>query len=261
MEAVEPLHRVGRLQRPEAAVEAGEELFAAFQVAEREAVGERDALGPEGPSIGVALDLERAGGRAGVARSDAGRSLSERVERHVGRQPRSRRQDLRRERSQGRIIDRRARPVARGHVGRPRPVRRDRVAERPDQGASVHDLRQPRHGLGDRDARRGGGDGPELAADLLHGLGLGVPHVDRRRATGQPDLDDAGRDLPRSGRPLAEGLRPEGVGQREAEQAGRADPEEIAAMEPLAVGLRSRHGRSPPSQGSKINGSARIRAY
>src|SRR5689334_8986002 len=62
-------------------------------------------------------------------------------------------------------------------------MRGGRVAERADQDTTVHRLRQPRHRLADRDSWRGHGNRAELAADLLRGLMLGIPLIDRRWAS------------------------------------------------------------------------------
>ncbi len=260
MEAVEARHHLRGIERPQAAVEPVSQGLAGLQVARRESRGERHPAGLERPLERVALDLERAVRRAEVARSDARGTVSQRGERDVGRDALPRRQQPRRQGPRRGVLQRRPRPVPRGHVDRARTVGADRVAQRTDQHAAVHDLRQPRHVLADGDPRRRRGDRAELAADLLGGVGLEVPHVDRRRTPGEPDLDHPGRRFLHPGVRRVRGLGPQRVGQAHSQQPGHADPQDVAAVEPLAVGPCSRHRGALPRSSARFSGSARIRA-
>src|SRR5262249_18418290 len=76
-----------------------------------------------------------------------------------------------------------------------------RVRQRRDQRPAVAAAGELRQVLADVDAGRGGGDGLELAADVVGGVGLGVEAVVLGQAAGEEDVDDgAGRGLFGGGR-------------------------------------------------------------
>jgi hypothetical protein len=95
------------------------------------------------------------------------------------------------------------------------------VVQRPHDGGLVGDLRELRERFGDLDAVDVRVDGLELAANAFGGFGLVVPHVDGRRAAGQPQQDDALGLRLAGGFLLRGGLRFGGKnpGQGEAEDA------------------------------------------
>ena len=245
MEPVQSRQRIGRVECAQAAIEAAPQRFPLFQVAGREPAWQGHSVGLEFSKHRFPFDLEGTERRAKIARSRAGDPLAERGERDEGRNASSWRQETSGQRAQGRVIERGAGPVARGHVGSARAVCRDRVAQRADQGAVVHHLRQHRHVLGDRDARGGSGDRPELAANLLRRFGLQIPDIDRRGPTRKPELNHPGRRLSRAGS-LAGGLGPEHLRKRQAQQPGGTSGQEVTAMKPFAIGPDSRHGGRLP---------------
>src|SRR5262249_20707092 len=68
--------------------------------------------------------------------------------------------------------------------------------QRAHQRPQVAPRRQPRQVLADLNARRARGDGPELAADVVGGVGLEVEAVLLGQAAGEEDVDDrAGRGV------------------------------------------------------------------
>ncbi len=134
--------------------------------------------------------------------------------------------------------------------------------KRADDRDPVGHLRHLRQLLGDRHALGLGRDRLEVAADGVGGLGLEVPHVDRRRPAGQPDENHGVGLATLAVRLPGAGLQAEEVRQAQAEQPGRADLEEVATVEALAVGPcpEAHQYRSFPSGESRDVRSGRPRS-
>src|SRR5262249_22260387 len=116
-----------------------------------------------------------------------------------------------------------------------------------DKRDLVHHLRHPRQVLAQLDAPDVGADRLELATELSRGGGLHVPGVDRGQPTVQEQVDE--RDTPalpgwrRGGFELKQPRQAEA----QAEQAGRAQVEKVAATDAVAEGGTSGHDVAPQS--------------
>ena len=106
----------------------------------------------------------------------------------------------------------------------------DGVPERADDGQPIGPGRQPREGAAEGHAGDRRGEFAGGAADLRRGVQLRVEGLDVARPAGQEQQDHRLVAQGRLGaRRRRGGLRPEQVGQAQAAQAQRPDPEEVAA--------------------------------
>ena len=116
----------------------------------------------------------------------------------------------------------------------------DRVADRPDHRVAMGLPGQQGQVLAHLEARHGGRDGPELAADLGRGVHLEVEGVLVRRPTRQIHHDDGLVVGPESGG----GLGAQQLGQRQAAQSEPSDAEEA----PPGEAITESAGRSGDGQ-------------
>jgi hypothetical protein len=109
------------------------------------------------------------------------------------------------------------------------------VRQTADDGRAIHHARHLREMLADADARSAGVDFAELAADAFGCVGTKIPHVDRRRTTGEPNHDDvvsaatAIADFRTTSLSLGLVFELQQLGQGQTEKTCRADLDEVAA--------------------------------
>jgi hypothetical protein len=238
-EAIETVDEiVVRFKSPECRVEVLEERLPTIELLDRQAVLERNAA-----------DAERLAGLGSLA-GGQGRIAHSKI---AGFRRRVRNGDVRGEftgapqllddhRSVTGELQRRQGTVACIHILAAEFMRRQRMADSPEQGELVQDGGEPGEVFAELDAGDSGGDRLELSAVLTGGVGLGVERIEMRRSAGKIDEDGGGRFC--SGgvarfRPAKE------VAERAGRGAQDAGLEEIASNDAVAGAVQCHGGKLP----------------